>query len=44
MKMYTIIWLIHILLFRQTDGILWTLTEHNNVGLELLKSKIIRNT
>jgi len=27
-----------------SDGIIWTLPEHNNAGLELLKSKIIRNT
>jgi len=25
-------------------GIIWILTEHNNAGLELLKSKIILNT
>jgi len=27
-----------------SDGIFWTFTEHNNAGLELLKSKIICNT
>jgi len=27
-----------------SDGIFWTHTEHNNAGLELLKSKIIHNT
>lgn len=29
---------------KDSDGIFWTLTEHNNAGLELPKSKIIRNT